>query len=81
MNRKFASATSAGRLKADGPTEDNQIEDEFSRRHALISIAKYAAYITPAMTVLIRGDDARANHKCPNMAPPSSLCLTLTVLI
>ena len=32
--------------------------------------ARTGRYVTPAMTVLIRGDAALANHKCPNMTPP-----------
>ena len=59
MLRKTAPATPAGR-----PETENQTEDGVSRRHALISIGKYAAYVTPAMTVLIRGDAALANHPC-----------------
>jgi len=65
MHRNEASRTMAGRPQTDHPTEN-----EVSRRDALISIGKYAAYVTPAMTVLIRGDAALANHKCPNMNPP-----------
>ena len=65
MHRKNASATSTGRQK----TED-QTENDINRRDALISIGKYAAYVTPAMTVLIRGDAALATHSCPNMNPP-----------
>jgi len=53
------SASSAGRSETDGRTQT-----DVSRRHALISIGKYAAYVTPAMTVLIRGDDALASHSC-----------------
>ena len=75
MHRVTAPATSAGRLETDGRTEVDQTEDDqseadhpaendVSRRHALISIGKYAAYVTPAMTVLIRGDAALANHPC-----------------
>jgi hypothetical protein len=59
MHRKKASATSAGR-----PQTDHLLESDVSRRHALISIGKYAAYVTPAMTVLIRGSTALANHSC-----------------
>ena len=53
------SPSSAGALETDGHTQA-----DVSRRRALISIGKYAAYVTPAMTVLIRGDAALANHRC-----------------
>jgi hypothetical protein len=88
MQRGTAPATSAGRLKTDGRTEDdqceaNQCEDDHSaeidvsRRDALISIGKYAAFVTPAMTVLIRGDAAPAGHKCgtPNSDNPPHSCI------
>jgi hypothetical protein len=52
-------ASSAGPPESDGRTQA-----DVSRRHALMSIGKYAAYVTPAMTVLIRGDAALANHRC-----------------
>ena len=65
MHGKNAPATSAGR-----PQTDHLAENDVSRRDALIAIGKYAAYVTPAMTVLIRGDTALAGHPCPNMNPP-----------
>ena len=65
MHHKNAPATSA-----EQPENDGQAENDVSRRDALISIGKYAAYVTPAMTVLIRGDTALAGHPCPNMNPP-----------
>jgi hypothetical protein len=49
---------------AGRPETDCQTEYDISRRDALISIGKYAAYVTPAMTVLIRGSTALANHAC-----------------
>jgi hypothetical protein len=49
---------------AGRPETDCQTEYDISRRNALISIGKYAAYVTPAMTVLIRGNTALANHAC-----------------
>jgi hypothetical protein len=52
-------ASSARRSETDGHTQA-----DISRRNALISIGKYAAYVTPAMTVLIRGEAALANHPC-----------------
>ena len=64
MDRKKALATTAARSEVDGRTEDIQTENGYSRRDALISIGKYAAYVTPAMTVLIRGNTALANHAC-----------------
>ena len=71
MHGKSAPAKSAGQLESDGRTEDiqseaDQSENDVSRRHALISIGKYAAYVTPAMTVLVRGSTALANHSCNN---------------
>ncbi len=59
MHRRSASATSAERRQAVNPAEI-----DVSRRYALISIGKYAAYVTPAMTVLIRGEAALASHSC-----------------
>jgi len=56
---KKASAKPARQRQDNGPTEY-----EISRRHALVSIGKYAAYVTPAMTVLLRGSTALANHTC-----------------
>ncbi len=53
------SAASTERSQTEG-----RAEIDVSRRHALISIGKYAAYVTPAMTVLIRGHTALANHSC-----------------
>ena len=75
MHRETAPATPAERLKPNGQTKDNrteadQTEDGVSRRRALIAIGKYAAYVTPAMTVLVRGSTALANHPCPNTGPP-----------
>ncbi len=65
------SASSAGRSETDGRTQT-----DVSRRHALISIGKYAAYVTPAMTVLIRGDDALAGHKCSSSRNPGHACVS-----
>ncbi len=65
MHRRSASAASAELRKAD-----NLAENEVSRRHALISIGKYAAYVTPAMTVLVRGNAALAGHQCGNPGDP-----------
>jgi hypothetical protein len=65
MHRRSASAASAERRQADKPAEN-----DVSRRHALISIGKYAAYITPAMTVLVRGNAALAGHQCSNPGNP-----------
>ncbi len=65
MHRKSAPATSAELRQAE-----NTAANEVSRRDALISIGKYAAYVTPAMTVLIRGDTALAGHKCSNPGDP-----------
>jgi hypothetical protein len=59
MHRKSSQATSA-----EGPRTGDQTESAVSRRHALVSIGKYAAYVTPAMTVLVRGSTALANHSC-----------------
>ena len=59
MHGKSGSAESAARSQTEGRTQN-----EVSRRHALISIGKYAAYVTPAMTVLISGHSALANHSC-----------------
>jgi len=59
MHGKSGSAESAARSQTEGRTPN-----EVSRRHALISIGKYAAYVTPAMTVLISGHTALANHSC-----------------
>lgn len=58
------------------PEPDDQGEDGISRRNALISIGKYAAYVTPAMTVLIRGDTGLAGHSCgsPNNNNPPHSC-------
>jgi hypothetical protein len=72
MHRRSASATSAERRQADNPAEN-----DVSRRHALISIGKYAAYITPAMTVLVRGSTTLANHPCsiPNPDTPPHSCI------
>jgi hypothetical protein len=64
-------ASSAGRSETDGHTQA-----DISRRNALISIGKYAAYVTPAMTVLIRGDDALANHKCSSSQNPPHPCIS-----
>lgn len=65
MYSKNASATSAGR-----PQTDFQSEFSVSWRHALISIGKYAAHVTPAMTVLIRGNTVLAGHQCGNPGDP-----------
>jgi hypothetical protein len=73
MHRRRASAKSAGRPQADLPAKT-----DVSRRHALIAIGKYAAYVTPAMTVLIRGDAALAGHQCgkvPNPDNPPHSCV------
>ena len=59
MRHKNAPATSTGR-----PQTDDQSENDVSRRHALIAIGKYVAYVTPAMTVQVRGSTALANHTC-----------------
>ena len=64
MQYKTASARSAERLQSGDQSEDNHAENDVSRRQALISIGKYAAYVTPAMTVLVRGSTALANHSC-----------------
>jgi len=48
---------------AERPQSDHSAEN-VSRRHALIAIGKYAAYVTPAMTVLIRGHKGLASHSC-----------------
>jgi hypothetical protein len=57
---------SAPGASARRPEPDGQGEDGISRRNALISIGKYAAYVTPAMTVLVRGSTTLANHSCNN---------------
>ena len=59
MHHRTASARSAER-----PQSGDQTENDVSRRQALISIGKYAAYVTPAMTVLVRGSTALGNHSC-----------------
>ena len=61
MHSKNALATSA-----EQPEIDGQREIDINRRDALISIGKYAAYVTPAMTVLVRGSTTLAKHSCNN---------------
>lgn len=70
MRGKKVPAISAERTKTGGQTESIESDDGVSRRHALISIGKYAAYMTPAMTVLVRGDVAPAGHQCGNPGDP-----------
>ncbi len=62
----------SGAPAKDGKRRDagRAAEDKVSRRHALIAIGKYAAYVTPAMTVLLKGHDAAAAHKCGNPGDP-----------
>jgi hypothetical protein len=60
MHREEGSTTSAGRPQTDHPAENN-----VSWRNALIPIGKYAAYVTSAMTILIRGDAALATIRAP----------------
>jgi hypothetical protein len=60
LHRNSASTTPAQRPQQ----ADDRSEYDISRRHALISIGKYAAYVTPAMTVLVRGSSALAAHSC-----------------
>ena len=67
MRSKSDLAKSAGTPETDGRTEDIhsediESEDGVSRRHALISIGKYSAYVAPAMTVLLRGNTALAHN-------------------
>lgn len=60
LHRDTAFTTLAERPQKTG----DQTESAVSRRRALISIGKYAAYVTPAMTVLVRGSTVLANHSC-----------------
>ena len=47
----------------DNKTPENDDQPDVTRRQALISAGRFAAYVAPAMTVLTLGDDAQAHHK------------------
>ncbi len=64
MPDKVASAASMEAASTGRPQSQCRTPNDISRRRALISIGKYAAYVTPAMTVLISGHSALANHTC-----------------
>jgi hypothetical protein len=64
-------------LAQEQPQSGNHGEDDVSRRAALISIGKYAAYVAPAMTVLVHGTTTLAGHSCssPNNNNPPHSCI------
>ncbi|HSM41025.1 MAG TPA: hypothetical protein VK862_09755 [Afifellaceae bacterium] len=47
----------------DRTTRSTEVDQD--RRRALASMGKFAAYVAPAMTVLIQGDDAMAQPGPP----------------
>jgi hypothetical protein len=64
--------------KFDNNDEADGVVDH-DRRRALVSMGRFAAYVTPAMTVLIPGDETKAHHQaghtsnCRNF-PNSPFC-------
>jgi hypothetical protein len=64
LHHRTASARPEERSQSGDRREIDHAENDVSRRDALISIGKYAAYVTPAMTVLVRGSTSLANHSC-----------------
>jgi len=68
-------------LKADKESKNTEaVPDlDLDRRRALMSMGRFAAYVAPAMTVLVPGNDAEAHHEtghtsnCQNF-PNSPFC-------
>ncbi len=56
--------------KADpGPVDPDRRPDQRpNRRQALKAFGRFAVYVSPAMTVLLKGDSASADHN-PNSNP------------
>ncbi len=55
-------------------TDSSQLSPEINRRQALKTAGRFAAYMTPAMTVLLKGTPADACHKPGHQDVPGQAC-------
>jgi len=64
----------ANRSRIRAATDRNQNPPDFNRRQALKAVGRFAAYMTPAMTVLLKGTPAEACHKPGHQDVPGQNC-------
>lgn len=62
------------RSRIRAATDSNQTPADYSRRQALKAAGRFAAYMTPAMTVLLQGTPADACHKPGHPPNPGQPC-------
>lgn len=55
-------------------TDRNLSPPDFNRRQALKAAGRFAAYMTPAMIVLLKGTPAQACHKPGHQNVPGQNC-------
>jgi hypothetical protein len=54
--------------------ESSQSPPDYNRRQALKAAGRFAAYMTPAMTVLLKGTPASACHRPGHRPTPGQNC-------
>ncbi len=62
------------RSRIRAATDKNQTPADYNRRQALKAVGRFAAYMTPAMTVLLKGTPAEACHKIGHQDVPGQNC-------
>jgi hypothetical protein len=62
------------RSRVRAATDRNPSPAEYNRRQALKATGRFAAYMTPGMTVLLRGTSAEACHKPGHQDVPGQNC-------
>jgi len=62
------------RSRIRAATDSNQSPADYNRRQALKAAGRFAAYMTPAMTVLLKGTPADACHKPGHQPTPGQNC-------
>ena len=62
------------RSRIRAATDRNQSPVDYNRRQALTAVGRFAAYMTPAMTVLLEGTSAEACHKIGHQDVPGQNC-------
>ncbi len=55
-------------------TDRTLLPADYNRRQALKAVGRFAAYMTPAMTVLLKGTSAEACHKIGHQSVPGQNC-------
>ena len=62
------------RSRIRAATENSQSPPDYNRRQALKAAGRFAAYMTPAMMVLLKGTPAGACHKPGHQPTPGQNC-------